>query len=89
MIVALVAEAVGAGAGHERACETIGLCGRTLTRWCAEGGGKDGRADAGVSSVASATVGGSPLCQRSCPVPARLGLRQWRASTQGASEVQP
>ena len=34
-------------------------------------------------------AGSGPLCQRSCPVPARLGLRQWRASTQGASEVQP
>jgi transposase InsO family protein len=56
VIVALVAEAVGAGAGHARACETIGLCGRTLTRWCAEGGGKDGRADAGVSPVHKLTA---------------------------------
>ena len=49
MIAGLVEEAVCAGARRDRACETIGLCGRTLTRWRAEGGGKDGRGQAGVS----------------------------------------
>lgn len=49
MIVGLVEEAVRAGARRDKACEVIGLCARTLARWCAEGGGKDGRAEAGVS----------------------------------------
>ena len=56
MIVELVAEAVSAGARRERACGTIGLCARTLTRWCAEGGGKDGRADGGVSPAHKLTT---------------------------------
>jgi putative transposase len=51
VIVELVAEAVGAGARREKACEAIGLCARTLTRWYADGGGRDGRAEAGVSPV--------------------------------------
>ena len=49
MIVGLVAEAVSAGARRDKACSTIGLCARTLTRWCAGGGRKDGRAQGGVS----------------------------------------
>jgi putative transposase len=56
VIAALVAEAVSAGARRDRACQTIGLCARTLTRWCAEGGGKDGRVDAGVSPAHKLTV---------------------------------
>lgn len=51
MIVDLVEEAVLAGARREKACEVIGLCARTTARWRAEGGGKDGRAEAGVSPV--------------------------------------
>jgi putative transposase len=49
VIVGLVAEAVSAGARRDKACATIGLCARTLTRWCAGGGRKDGRAQGGVS----------------------------------------
>jgi len=49
VILALLAEAVAAGARLDRACTTIGLCVRTVARWRAEGGGKDGRRDAGVS----------------------------------------
>ena len=38
VIAALLAEAVDAGARRHRACQTIGLCARTLTRWCAREG---------------------------------------------------
>jgi transposase InsO family protein len=51
VIVELVEEAVGAGARRERACETVGICVRTVARWRVDGGGKDGRADGGVSPV--------------------------------------
>lgn len=56
MIVELVAEAVGSGARRDRACEVIGLCARTVTRWCAEGGGKDGRAEGGASPAHKLTL---------------------------------
>ena len=49
MILGLLDEAVDAGARRDRACVTIGLCARTVARWRAEGGGKDGRRDAGAS----------------------------------------
>lgn len=51
MILDLVEEAVDAGARRERACETVGLCARTVARWRADGGGKDARVDGGVSPV--------------------------------------
>ena len=56
MIAELVAEAVGAGARRDQACATIGLCARTLTRWCAEGGGQDGRTHGGVSPAHKLTA---------------------------------
>jgi len=43
MILALVDEAVVAGAREERAAEVVGIAARTLTRWRAEGGGEDRR----------------------------------------------
>ena len=43
MILALVDEAVAAGAREERAGEAIGIAARTLARWRAEGGGEDRR----------------------------------------------
>jgi transposase InsO family protein len=49
MILALIDEAVEAGARLEKACATLGLTARTIARWRAEGGGSDGRAGAGVS----------------------------------------
>jgi putative transposase len=56
VIVGLVAEAVSAGAGRDKACATIGLCARTLGRWCARGEGQDGRAQGGVSPVHKLTA---------------------------------
>jgi putative transposase len=56
VIAELVAEAVGAGARRDQACATIGLCARTLTRWCAEGGGQDGRTHGGVSPAHKLTA---------------------------------
>ena len=49
MIVALIDEAVLAGARRDIACKELGLCGRTVKRWRRPGGGKDGRHEAGVS----------------------------------------
>ena len=49
MIVALIDEAVLAGARRDLACKALGLCGRTVGRWRGHGGGKDGRGEAGVS----------------------------------------
>jgi len=49
VIIGLVDEAVLAGARRDRASATAGLCARTLARWRSEGGGTDGRCDAGVS----------------------------------------
>lgn len=49
MIVDLVAEAVAAGAGNDASCEVIGLSARTVSRWRADGGGKDGRGEAGTA----------------------------------------
>lgn len=49
MILALIEEAVTSGARRDLACETIGLCASTVARWRADDGGKDRRADAGVS----------------------------------------
>ena len=43
MILALVDEAVAAGAREERAADVLGLAARTLSRWRTEGGGEDGR----------------------------------------------
>lgn len=43
MILALVDEAVAAGAREERCGEVIGIAARTLARWRAEGGGEDRR----------------------------------------------
>ena len=43
MILALVDEAVGAGAGLEVACETLGISARTVQRWQTQGGGEDRR----------------------------------------------
>lgn len=43
MILALVDEAVAAGAREERAGKVIGIAARTLGRWRAEGGGEDRR----------------------------------------------
>lgn len=56
MIVGLVAEAVSAGARRDKACATVGLCARTLTRWCARGGGQDRRAQGGVSPAHKLTA---------------------------------
>ena len=56
MIAELVAEAVRAGARRDRACAIIGLCARTLTRWCSRGGGQDGRAHGGVSPAHKLTM---------------------------------
>ena len=56
MIVELVAEAVTSGARRDRACAVIGLSARTVARWCAEGGGEDGRAEAGLSPAHKLTV---------------------------------
>jgi len=49
VIVDLVEEAVATGARRDRACEAVGLCARTLGRWRAQGVGKDGRSEGGVS----------------------------------------
>ncbi len=43
MILALIDEAVRAGARLRPACETLGLTARTLQRWRAPGGGQDAR----------------------------------------------
>jgi putative transposase len=43
VILALVDEAVAAGAREERASEVIGIAARTLSRWRTEGGGEDQR----------------------------------------------
>lgn len=48
MILALVDEAVAAGAREERASEVIGVAARTLARWRAEGGGEDRRQGPGA-----------------------------------------
>ena len=56
MILTLVDEAISEGARGERACETIGLRARTLARWRAEGGGKDKRAEGGVSPAHKLTA---------------------------------
>lgn len=48
MILALVDEAVAAGAREERAGEVIGVAARTLARWRAEGGGEDRRQGPGA-----------------------------------------
>lgn len=43
MILALIADAVTAGAREERSCEVLGLTVRTLQRWRTADGGEDGR----------------------------------------------
>ena len=44
MTLALIDEAVAAGARLEKACEVLGLSGRTVERWRVEDdGGRDGR----------------------------------------------
>lgn len=48
MILALVDEAVVAGAREERAGEVIGIAARTLARWRVEGGGEDRRKGPGA-----------------------------------------
>ena len=48
MILALVDEAVAAGAREERAGEVIGIAARTLARWRVEGGGEDRRKGPGA-----------------------------------------
>jgi transposase InsO family protein len=49
VILALLDEAVEAGARLVRSCPMLGLTVRTIARWRAQGGGTDGRAEAGVS----------------------------------------
>ncbi len=45
MILALADEIVSAGAGIEKVCDRLGIAKRTLTRWRAQGGGKDRRGE--------------------------------------------
>jgi putative transposase len=49
VIAGLVAEAVSAGARRDKACTTVGLCARTLSRSGAQGGSKDRRTLGGTS----------------------------------------
>lgn len=49
MIVALIDEAVLAGARRDVACNELGLSWRTVKRWRGPNGGKDARHEAGVS----------------------------------------
>lgn len=57
MILALVDEAVSAGARLEKACAVLGLAVRTVARWREhDGGGLDRRAEAGVSPVHKLTA---------------------------------
>jgi transposase InsO family protein len=49
VILALLEEAVVAGARLEKACEVLGLAVRTVARWRADGGGADRRAEAGTT----------------------------------------
>lgn len=57
MILALVDEAVSAGARLEKACAVLGLSARTVARWReGDGGGIDRRADAGVSPAHKLTA---------------------------------
>ena len=56
MIIGLVEEAVAAGARRDKACETVGLCARTLLRWRTDDGGRDGRNDAGASPAHKLTA---------------------------------
>jgi len=49
VILALLEEAVIAGARRDRACATIGLCARTVARWRVEDGGQDRRREAGAT----------------------------------------
>lgn len=52
MILALLDEAVAAGARLEKACGVLGLAVRTVARWRAdEGGGHDRRAEAGSAPI--------------------------------------
>lgn len=52
MILALLDEAVAAGARLEKACGILGLAVRTVARWRAEdGGGHDRRAEGGTAPV--------------------------------------
>lgn len=57
MILALLDEALSAGARLEKACAILGLAARTVTRWREDGGGIDRRAEAGVSPVHKLTAG--------------------------------
>lgn len=47
--MALIDEAIAAGARAERACDVLGLSSRCVARWRAEGGGDDQRAVAAVA----------------------------------------
>ncbi len=49
MTLALIDEAVAAGARIDKACELLGLSVRTVTRWRTDGAGGDRRAEAGAS----------------------------------------
>jgi len=49
VILTLLDEAVASGARLEKACAVLGLAVRTVTRWRAEGGGVDRRAEAGTA----------------------------------------
>lgn len=51
MTLALLDEAVSAGARLETACEALGLSARTVARWRGDAGGMDRRAQAGVCPV--------------------------------------
>ena len=51
MTLALLDEAVAAGARMEKACEVLRLAVRTVTRWRTEGGSVDCRAGAGSASA--------------------------------------
>lgn len=48
MILALVGEAMAAGAREERCAEVVGIAARTLARWRAESGGEDRRKGPGA-----------------------------------------
>lgn len=49
MTLMLADEAVSAGAGVEKVCSRLGIAKRTLTRWRAQGGGKDRRGERPVA----------------------------------------
>ena len=88
MSLALLDEAVGAGARLEKACGVLGLSVRTVTRWRTEGGEVDRRAATGSAPMHKLTAEERDARQATVATTTMTtSIMSWRAMRAGSISV--